>query len=98
MYICIWDFHEYGIIYYKVHVHSNDKSNDPDLPLWKDEIDKDEEGIGQDKQDKHQDPLRPAGPLQGPHPVVPGLHQLLLAARVGHELKVHHTSSRSNNE
>lgn len=52
------------MIYYKqTFVNSNDKSKDPDLPLWKDEVYKDEEGIGQDKQDKHQDPLRPTGPL-----------------------------------
>lgn len=58
------DTHELGMIYYKqTFVNSNDKSKDPDLPLWKDEVYKDEEGIGQDKQDKHQDPLRPAGPL-----------------------------------
>lgn len=91
------DTHELGMIYYKqTFVNSNDKSKDPDLPLWKDEVYKDEEGIGQDKQDKHQDPLRPAGSLQRPHPVVPGLHQLLLAARVGHKLKVNHSSSTKN--
>lgn len=60
----VCDTHELGMIYYKqTFVNSNDKSKDPDLPLWKDEVYKDEEGIGQDKQDKHQDPLRPAGPL-----------------------------------
>lgn len=67
-YICIFfcyldPCHDVLIVILQTFVNSNDKSKDPDLPLWKDEVYKDEEGIGQDKQDKHQDPLRPAGPL-----------------------------------
>ena len=47
----------------------------------------DDERVGEDEEQGHEETPGPAGPLQLAHPVIPRTDQALLAAGVRHKLK-----------
>ena len=50
-------------------------------------MDQDEERVGDDEEQGHEEAPRPPGPLQLAHAVVPSTDEALLAAGVRHKLK-----------